>query len=722
MKKILPSLALALALPLASFVPDAVSAETFTLEQILSSPFPSDLISAPNRASFAWTQDAEGRRSVWVAAGPDYQARNVASFDEDDGQEITQLRFGPNASYVVFVRGGDPNRDGEIPNPVSDPEGAEQAVWIARADGGEKARKLADGIDPKFSPDGKRVVFVDIKNRGLIWTVPPVGAGKPQQLAKTRGRAGSLRFSPDGAYLAFVSRRGDHAFVGVYSFTKKTVAYLDPGLAHDDEPVWSPDGKRIAFIRQPNERDVLPFIPRRSALPWSIRIADVQTGTGRLVWKAEPGTGSAFHGVVAASQLLWGKGDRIVFPWERDGFVHLYSVPATGGTASLLTPGEFEVEHVSLTADGAEVIYSSNQNDTDRRHLWRVAASGGTPRAVTSGNGLEWSPVAAGDGSAIAYLASDARRPAHPMVQIGAEPARALAPGTLPADFPTDLVEPEPVIFSAADGRRIHGQLFRPRDLRSGERRPAAIFFHGGSRRQMLLGWHYMYYYHNAYAMNQYLASRGYVVLAVNYRSGIGYGMEFREALDYGARGASEFRDVIGAGLYLRSRDDVDPDRIALWGGSYGGYLTAMGLSRASDLFAAGVDMHGVHDWNVVIKNFAPSYQAEKRADVARLAFESSPMASVDSWRSPVLIIQGDDDRNVPFSESVDLGEALSRRGVPHEELVFPDEVHDFLLHRNWLSAYHAAFDFLDRKLRPSSPTTSHAGERSERAEEAREH
>src|SRR5208282_2214441 len=109
--------------------------------------------------------------------------------------------------------------------------------------------------------------------------------------------------------------------------------------------------------------------------------------------------------------------------------------------------------------------------------------------------------------------------------------------------------------------------LFIPAGARSGERHPAIVFFHGGSRRQMLLGWHYMQYYHNAYALNQYLASRGYIVLSVNYRSGIGYGMEFREALNYGPTGASEFHDVRGAGLYLRSRPDVDPARIRLRGG-----------------------------------------------------------------------------------------------------------------------------------------------------------
>jgi dipeptidyl aminopeptidase/acylaminoacyl peptidase len=228
---------------------------------------------------------------------------------------------------------------------------------------------------------------------------------------------------------------------------------------------------------------------------------------------------------------------------------------------------------------------------------------------------------------------------------------------------------------------------------------PALVFFHGGSRRQMLLGFHYMNYYSNAYAMNQYLASKGYIVLSVNYRSGIGYGMEFREALNYGATGASEFNDVMGAGLYLRDRSDVDPARIGLWGGSYGGYLTALGLARASALFKAGVDFHGCHDWNNVIRNFIPAYDANAQSDAARVAFESSPMASIDTWHSPVLLIQGDDDRNVPFTETIKLVEALRNKGVYFELMVLPNEVHDFLLYRSWVKAYATSADFFDRKL-----------------------
>ncbi|HEY8623388.1 MAG TPA: prolyl oligopeptidase family serine peptidase [Casimicrobiaceae bacterium] len=273
---------------------------------------------------------------------------------------------------------------------------------------------------------------------------------------------------------------------------------------------------------------------------------------------------------------------------------------------------------------------------------------------------------------------------------------------SMPADFPAkSLVTPQAVLFSAADGLTIHGQLFLPPNARDGQRHPAVIFFHGGSRRQMLLGWHSMLYYHQAYGFNQYLASRGYIVLSVNYRSGIGYGLNFREAKNYGARGASEYNDVIGAGLYLRGRGDVDSHRIGLWGGSYGGYLTALGLAKASDLFAAGVDLHGVHEWNDEISNFVPAYQPERRQQEARVALESSPLAYMSTWRSPVLLIQGDDDRNVNFRQSIILAEALRKQGVYFEELVFPDEIHDFLVHAHWLQAFHAADRFLARYLKP---------------------
>ena len=681
-----------IAILLACSVALSASVKRFTLEQVMSAPFPTDLTAAPKGGAVAWVLDQNGARNIWVAEAPDYKGRRLTDYKDDDGQEIAQIAWTPDARSVVFVRGGDFETFRDNPNPASLPQGVEQDIWIVPASGGAP-KKIAEGSQPAVSPKGDRLVFL---KKDEIWSEGFEENAKPEQLIHTKGQAGEIRFSPDGSRIAFVATRTDHSFIGVYNFSSKSLVYLDASVDRDSNPVWSPDDKQIAFIRLAANSNPVFFGPRRTiAQPWSIRLADVDSGKGRELWRAAEGAGSAFHAMVADNQLLWGASDRIIFPWERTGWMHLYSISTHGDTPTPLNVnGEFEIEHVSLSADGKTVLFSSNQDDIDRRHLWRVTVLGENLAPVTHGDGIEWSPIETSDGHAVAMLHSDPKNPARAAIKIGSD-IRDLAPDSIPASFPAaSLVVPQQVILSAADGLRIHAQLFLPPDSTPGEKHPAMIFFHGGSRRQMLLGWHYMDYYHNAYGMNQYLASLGYVVLSVNYRSGIGYGLNFREALNYGASGASEFNDVLGAGLYLRTRPDVDPKRIGLWGGSYGGYLTALGLARASDLFAAGVDFHGVHDWSV-LRGALPNPDP----NVVRTAFESSPMASISTWRSPVLLIHGDDDRNVPFAQTVMLVEALRKQNIPFEELIFPDEIHGFLTEKRWLEAYQATAGFLSKHL-----------------------
>ena len=674
----------------------ALPGKTFTLEQVLSAPFPSDRGAAAGGGAVAWVQNDRGARNVWYAAAPDFKGVRLTSWTADDGQDIGELGFSGDGKSVLFVRGGDLEYPAQAnPNPAGDPAGVTQDIWIVTP--GEAPRRIAHGHSPAVSAKTTTVAYL---RGGQIWT----SAG---QLIATRAgvTADDLTWSPDGTKLAFVSLRGNHSFVAVYDFATKAVSYMDPSVDYDSGPVWSGDGKRIAFIRIFQTAGSGRGSMRATGEPWSIRAADVADGTGRQIWRADAGAGSVFRGMVAAKQLQWNADGRIVFPWEKDGWLHLYSVSAEGiakgGGALPLTPGDFEVDNVSFTDDGRNVLFSSNENDVDRRHIWRVPVSGGKPQAVTSGSGIEWRPVTVVGG--VAYLHSDARRPARAAVRLGAT-ERDLAPDSIPADFPADaLVTPQQVVYTSSDGMKIHAQLFLPADLKAGEERPALVFLHGGSQRQMLLGWHPMGYYNNAYGMNQYLANRGYIVLAINYRSGIGYGLGFREAMNYGPSGASEFNDVEGAGVYLRGRTDVDGARIGLWGGSYGGYLTALGLARASDLFKAGVDFHGVHDWNAERPLNGPldgtaEVEAE-REDAAHLAFDSSPLASMKTWRSPVLLIHGDDDRNVGFFQTVNLVGALRAQGVDFEQLILPDEIHTFLRHGSWLKAYKATVDFLGRKL-----------------------
>lgn len=681
----------------------SLSAQSFTLDQVLSAPFSSQLTAALSGGAFAWVTDTQGRRNLWVATrnadGKSYTSRQLTKYSNDDGVEIGDIAWAPDGQSIVYVRGGDfefPERP--APNPDLIAGGVDQEIWVIPTQGGEP-RKITTGRAPAVSPSGDEIVYL-LKDQ--IWEISLKDAGaKPEQILHTRGKASALGWSPDGTELAFVSDRGDHSFIGLDTPATKTLRYLDPGTDHDGNLVWSPDSKSIAFVRVPYSKHEEIFGPKRTGLPWSIRLVDVDTGKGREIWCAKEGMGSVFHEAQGQSQLHWTNTGSIVFPWEGDGWLHLYSIGLNHETAKLLTPGDFEVDSVAAASDGKSIVYSSNQNDIDRRHVWKLDIATEKIIELTRGDGIETSPVFSGDEKDIAILHSDASVPIRPATIGAGGEAKDLAPQGEPANFPSaSFVIPQQVIFSSADGMRIHGQLFLPKNDAAGHKHPAVVFFHGGSRRQMLLGWHYMEYYSNAYGMNQYLASQGYVVLSVNYRSGIGYGEAFREAVNYGATGASEFNDVLGAGLYLRSRSDVDAAHIGVWGGSYGGYLTALALARASDMFTAGVDLHGVHDWNLELGNWLPSYDPAADPHSARTAWLSSPLASISTWRSPVLLIQGDDDRNVQFAQTVQLAEALRKQNVEVEELVFPDEIHDFLLHRDWLTAYSAGAAFFAKHLR----------------------
>jgi len=687
-------------LPVAGFVPMLLPAQP-TVREIDGAPFAATIVAAKTADAVAFVLNARGVRNIWVRDSTRAASRMVTAFAEDDGQDLTSLAFAADGRTLYFVRGGGPNRSGEIPNPTSNPSGTEQAIWRVKLDG-SAALRLTDGSSPTPSPVGPALVFT---RRGVVYTGTPFGdtLRTPLPLFRMRGSAGTLRWSPDGRQLAFVSNRGTHSFVGVYDTADKSLRWMAPSTDGDGSPVWSPDGTRLAFLRAPYEGQELGFRATRSAQPWSILTADVASGTAKEIFKAVPGRGSAYWPIVADDQLQWTSGDRIVFPWEQSGWVHLYSIAATGGQPVELTTGRGEVEFVARTQDGRGVIYNTNIGDLERRHVMRVDANGrSAPVAHVAGPHIAWNAVESSKGSVFA-LVSDERMPAHAAVMEtnrGTSHWRALAPETMPADFPaSSLVMPTAVTFTASDAVQSFGQVFLPPNVKDGTRHPALIFMHGGSRRQMLLGWNYGAYYHHAYAMNQALALRGYIVVSLNYRSGIGYGMQFREALRQGATGGSEYRDVVAAAKWLGTRTDVDATRIGLWGGSYGGYLTAMGLTRNPELFKAGVDIHGVHDWNVGIRTFVPDYDVYADPVATQLAFTSSPMARVTNWRAPVLLVHGDDDRNVRFIETLTLIQQLRKQNVPVEQLVFPDEIHGFLRHDSWMRAFEAAIDFFRRRI-----------------------
>jgi len=676
-------------------IAEAQQKSSFTLEQVMSSPFPSNLVAAEHAGRIAWVFAFKGARNVWIADGPNFEARQVTHYNDDDGMPIAALKLTPDGRTAVYARGSEVNGAGEVADPTSGTEKRTQQVWAVDIEKGEP-RLLGDmGCDEEgcediqISPNGEFALWSAKKQ---IWIAPISGKEKAKALTYSRGNDQQPKWSPDGKKVAFVSDRGDHSFVVIYEFGKDHLKYVLPAADRDTSPRWSPDGNQLAFIRVVGRREKPAIIPQ-VPVPWSIWVYDLASDSGKQVWKSGNLLDDSYPDLTSDGSFYFAAGNRIVFASEQDGWNHLYSVSTSGGPATLLTPGKFETEDVVLSADKQSVIFSSNQDDVDRRHLWKVAASGGTPQALTRGKTMEWTPLETA--GKIVCLGSTATSPAMPYV-VTATGREMIAQTALPVDFPSDqLVTPKQVKFKSEDGWEIHGQLFEPKETGT---RPALIFIHGGSIRQMMLGFHYMDYYHNAYAMNQYLASLGYVVLSVNYRTGIMYGRHFREPKDGGPRGGAEYKDIVAAGHYLQSLPYVDKKRIGLWGGSYGGYLTAMGLAHNSDIFAAGVDLHGVHDWSVYKEAFpldAPDHDA-----AVKLAFQSSPDEAIATWKSPVLLIQGDDDRNVLFSETVDLAQRLRVQKVHVEELIFPDEIHGFLLWKSWIKAYGAAAEFFGREMK----------------------
>ena len=586
----------------------------FTLEQVLSNPFPESLVAAPAGGSVAWQMNARGARNVWVASPPDYRGHagyplhrrrrpghQPIALDArrpvDRLRSRRRLRHGARSSEPAQQSGG--SRTGAV--------GSFRSTAAIHA-------KSAKAMTPAISPKGDRVAFL---SKGQIWWAPLDGHDKAEQAVHARGTAQSLRWSPDGTKLAFVSSRGDHAFVGVFDPAAKSLRYLDPGVDQDSEPVWSPDSRQIAFIRVPASHDHLRVRASGSQRkPWSIRVADVATGAVSKSGKRRLDAAACSIRSWREKQLMWANG-RLVFPWERTGWLHLYSVPVAGGAALDLTPGRVRsrARHPQSERPRRRVFLQSGRHRSPP-YLESRGRSGRANAGDAGATGIEWSPVVTSDGEAIAFLRSDAQQPAprgHHRRRRRTERSRTRAH--------SGGLSREQARRSAARHhlrRRRHAHprpaVSAPRS-RAGERRPALIFFHGGSRRQMLLGWHYMYYYNNAYAMNQYLASRGFIVLSVNYRSGIGYGLDFREAAELRRARRKRIQRRRGRRPLSAQPAGCRSRRASACGAARTAAISRRSASRAPPICSRPASISTASTTGTsVIRNFVPAYDPQKHA------------------------------------------------------------------------------------------------------------
>jgi dipeptidyl aminopeptidase/acylaminoacyl peptidase len=568
---------------------------------------------------------------------------------------------------------------------------------------------------PRWSPDGSRIAFVSNRGDHSFIGIYDVATRRVDYVSPSVDCDANPTWSPDGKRIAFTRRPGTpfglQAQAGTGGIGNPPGPATGRGGGAGCGAGGGRGGGRGGQAEATPARDARPGLFRATFTNGSTlalmvadlsKVGDIQMEPARELWHNQPGE-RVFTNI---ARMFW-VDDNIVFPlspqddeWDRYWSISVSKAATANGGPSgysgsspdlrpvLLTTTDGLIEDatsVSFSRDGKTMYYTTNASDIERRHIWSVPTAGGTPKQLSSGDGIETHPLALASGRQVAVMYFDARRPA----SVGLLPAdggqaRVIYP-TLKPDFPLAAhVVPEIVKVKAPDGLEISNQLFLPKDLRAGERRPAMIFVHGGPARQMLPGYHYMQFYHWAYAINQWLASEGYVVLSVNYRSGIGYGRSFRQPQNTNARGNSEYQDVLAAGRYLQTRSDVDPGRIGIWGLSYGGLLTAQALARNSDLFVAGVDMAGVHLYG-------------NNLDTAAVSYKSSAISEIDKWKSPVFLVHGDDDRNVNFAQTVGLVQLLRARNIHHEMIIIPDDVHESMLHSRWVYTWNRMGEFLKR-------------------------
>ncbi len=668
---------------------------------------------APNRSGWAAnpTANPDGPElAIWAARTTGGGAWRVV--------EAANPELAPDGSSILFIKNGQIYRAKLTP-----------AKSASEVDRGEKAFITEWGVQsgPKWSPDGRKIAWVSTRVDHSFIMVYDVATRTVKYMAPSVDFDTAPMWTADSKHLIFMRTPG-------LPFGQQ-VLQVGAGSGASYAPpsqivTGGPGGGRAGGQGQAAGNATAPVNNApgimRAAFQGGYTVAfykgNVATGDAQEVWHNQPNdkiAGTIVNPRLAGDYMIFqffvpganrgGRGggaagrpapavqnanirtppnNEPVDEWDR-----YYSVNVADKSARpvMLTTTDGLIENqtsIALSADGTTFYYCTNAKDIERRHIWAVPVSGGTPVRITGGDGVETSPMPVASGKYLATLSADWNLPQSVGIwKMGADASQRIVFPTSMPGFPKGAhVKPEIVITKADDGLEIHNQLFLPKDLKAGERRPAIVFVHGGPPRQMMPAYHYMQFYHWAYGINQWLANQGYIVLSINYRLGVGYGRSFRQAANAGVNGNSEYKDVVAGGKYLLTRSDVDPNRVGIWGLSYGGLLTSQALARNSDIFKAGVDLAGVH-------------LEGNSLDPETVSYKSSAISAMDGWKSPVLLVHGDDDRNVSFLQTVGLVQLLRQRNVYHEVIVFPDDVHESLLHSRWLYTLSRMETFLHKFL-----------------------
>jgi dipeptidyl aminopeptidase/acylaminoacyl peptidase len=631
---------------------------------------------------------ADGREIFYV------RDDNVFALALDGGlvRQLTDIRTGPEPKEPAKAEGQRAEleaRQRELFGVIRD-RVREDSIARAEREAREKARvktlylQKGERIGTlAMSPNGRALLITTfVPNERALATRIPNYVTESGYTEEINGRTKVGDFQSSGRVALMSLPSGEVHFLKTAADTTQPPSYVSV-LG------WSDDGARALLFTV--ARDFKDRWIHTVTSDGSLELLDTLHDSA---WVAGPcfGCGGWYDG-----------GRRFWFVSEADGYAHLYTMAADGSDRRQLTRGRWEVSDVELSRDGRSFYLTTSEKSPFEQHLYRMAVTGGAREQITTKPGGD-DAVLSPDESRLAVVHSEPNRPPELYVmpnRAGAAMAQLTVSPT--ADWLTGpWIRPEIVMIPASDGVQVPAHIYRPKDLDAQPNGAAVIFVHGAGYLHNVVD--YWSPYPREYMFNHFLAQHGYVVLDIDYRGSAGYGRDWRTAI-YRHMGGRDLQDQVDGARYLQKQFGIDPERIGMYGGSYGGFMTLMALFTEPEWFGAGAALRSVTDW----AHYNHGYTARilNLPDRDTLAYrQSSPIFFAEGLKDPLLMAHGMVDRNVHFEDIVRLTQRLIELGKKDWNLaVYPVEDHGFVRPDSWTDEYSRIFGLFERTIR--RPTTS---------------
>ncbi|MGA3127884.1 MAG: S9 family peptidase [Candidatus Korobacteraceae bacterium] len=588
-----------------------------------------------------------------------------------------------------------------------------------------------------WSPDGKQVAFIsNISGRSNLWTLPS-GGGWPTQLTISDQRQAEPAWSPDGKWIAYVSDKDGNELWDIFLVSPQngevTNLTASPDSA-DEAPAWSPDSRSVAYMTKDKtspsfEIDIIDIASRRTT--HVTRNSPPQLGNFSPLWSPD-GSSLAYTqenvsgkdsniflydlATKHATNLTPHSGEQTFFAgaFSPDGKSLLVTSNAANGYDNValldiaskqltwVTADKWEIHANSFSPDGLNISWSANVDG--REALYSRSRSGGEVHRLELPEGVnafagEASPWTR-DGQRLLYYHSGAKAPNDLYVfDLKSKQSTQLTNSFVGGLSASSMVMPSLVHYPSRDGKfTISAWAYIPNNIVRNQKYPAIVYIHGGPAAQSMDGF-------NRFV--QYMSNQGYLIIAPNYRGGTGYGREFQEGNRHDA-GGEELNDVIGAAEFILRTGFVDPAKLIVMGGSYGGYLTMMAVTRHPEMWAAGVPIVPFVNWFTEFENEDPQLQEYDRLFMGdpvkdkALWEDRSPINFIDKVKAPLLILAGANDPRCPRSEAEQIATAIKKTGGTAILKIYENEGHGFARVENQIDAYQRVADFL--RVRVPSP------------------